>query len=283
MVNTTLLLASSLTVAAAIVYAFVGRRLGKRQVSPDGKLANDLFVVWWFGLAATTSITAVNNIATALDAGSLELLVSLTYVNLLLVCVALWGLLYYLLFLFTGKRRLLEPLTAFYVVVYVYLLYTIVAANPIDVRVNRWSSTLVYEHPFDTTTTMLLVALILLPQIFGALAYFTLTFRLKDRTQRFRVTMVSWAIIVWFSSSLVASASGLSANDNWQIASRLIGLGAAVAIYFAYQPPGWMRRRFNIAAVGDEPPPAPVNPERAPSGPKSRGSPSGAVRSPWAI
>jgi hypothetical protein len=73
----------------------------------------------------------------------------------------------------------------------------------------------------------------------------------KAKTQRYRILLVSWSIIIWFLSAYLASISGLSQQDWWQIASRLIGLGAALTILFAYQPPSWIKRRFGVTAIAE--------------------------------
>ena len=62
-------------------------------------------------------------------------------------CIALWGLLYYLIYLFTGNKRWLPPLAIFYIIYYVLLVYYMTASIPDSVKVGRWSTTLVYRAP----------------------------------------------------------------------------------------------------------------------------------------
>jgi hypothetical protein len=47
-------------------------------------------------------------------------------------------------------------------------------------------------------------------------------------------------------------ASGLSQQDWWEFASRLIGLAAAATILTAYLPPRWLKRRYGIISLSDE-------------------------------
>src|SRR5258706_11619559 len=99
---------------AAGIYAYVGWRLRKRAVATaDGRLAWRLLRVWWFALAGTTLMNALMSLLGAAGWTSLPVFTVLTYVNLLMSCAALWGLLYYLVYLFTGSRRWLIPLTLF--------------------------------------------------------------------------------------------------------------------------------------------------------------------------
>ena len=102
--------------------------------------------------------------------------------------------------------------------------------------------------PFFTLMAIMLV----FPQIIGSLAYFTLYFRVKEPTQKYRVALVSWSIIVWFLSSFIASISGLSQYDWWQILSRLIGLGATLTILVAYQPLNWIKTRLGVSSIVEE-------------------------------
>jgi hypothetical protein len=166
--------------------------------------------------------------------------------------VALYGLMFYLLYLFTGNRNLLTPLSVFYIAYYAFLVYYIQASQPISVAVKRWSATLVYGNELRGPLFLIAFILLLFPQIIGSLAYFILYFRVKSATQRYRILLVSWSIIIWFLSAFLAGISGFSRYDWWQVMSRLIGLGAATAILLAYQPPSWVKQRFGVTSLADE-------------------------------
>lgn len=255
MVALTLVASAAFAFAAAGVYFIVGARLGARKVSAESQLAATMFATWWFGLALVTATGGLQSIAGALGLVDLPVYLTLTLVNLLVLCVALLGLVYYLVYLFTGKRKALYPLAAFYLFYFALLLYFVLQSQPTGVDVKRWNVTLHYAN--QVTSGPLFVAVVaglLLPQILGALAYFTLYFRVQERALRFRILVVSWSIILWFGSVGVAAATGLSQDDAWQIVSRAIGLGAALAILIAYNPPGFLKRRFHLTAVGEESP-----------------------------
>ena len=253
MLQPTLLMSALFAAASAGVYFYVGNRLARRRMaSPETRLAWALFVVWWYGLAATTLVGGVLNLLGALAVTDLALFVTFTYVNLLTICVGLYGLLYYLLYLFTGNQRLLTPLTLFYIGYYIFLVYYITYRNPIGLQIGRWSAALQYERsqagPFFALALMLLV----FPQIIGSLAYFSLFFRVQDPTRKYRTALVSWSIIIWFGVALAASAFGLAQQDWWQMVSRLIGLGAALAILLAYEPVRWIKQRLGVVSITDE-------------------------------
>lgn len=251
----TLLLSTFLTLIAAGTYAYVGWWLNKRVISSqEARLAWNSFTIWWYALAVTTLIRGIQNLLGAFGITDLVLFVTTSYVNLLVTCVALWGLLYYLIYLFTGNSRSLTPLTIFYMIYYILLVYFITASIPDHIQVNRWNATLAYRTPMTGPFFGIVVALLLLPQIIGGFAYFTLYFRVVDVTQKYRILLVSWSIIVWFLSPLAALIGKVAELDWWQLMSRLIGLGAALAILMAYLPPRWLKQRYGIISLSDENP-----------------------------
>ena len=252
-IQPTLLFTVLFAMSAACIYGYVGWRLSKRVISSsEGRLAWGSFTVWWYGLAVTTLIGAFLNLFGALSVTSLPLFITATYINILVTCIALWGLVYYLIYLFTGNRRSLLPSAVFYIIYYVLLVYYITASIPDTINVGRWSTTLVYRDPLTGPFFIMVVVLLLLPQIIGGFAYFSLYFRVQEATQKYRVLLVSWSIIVWFLSPVIALAGGLAEQDWWQLASRFIGLAAALTILMAYLPPHWLKQRYGIISLSDE-------------------------------
>ncbi len=253
MFQITHLISTLFSIASAAIYGYVAARLSQRAISnPGARFAWRSFGLWWYSLAATTLVGGILHLLGAFNIVSLPLFVALTYVNILLICIALWGLLYYLVYLFTGSQRFLIPLTIFYVLYYVLLVYSITVSDPARVEIGRWTTQLVYAHPLTGPFFSLALVLLVFPQILASLAYFTLFFHVREATQRYRVLLVSWCIILWFGSAFVASVAGLSRENWWQIVSRLIGLGAAMGILFAYLPPAIIRRRFGIASIAEQ-------------------------------
>jgi hypothetical protein len=252
-IQSTLIFSTLFAWISASIYVYIGWRLSKRVISStEAKLAWWSFTVWWYGLAVTTLIGGFQNLFGVVGLTSLSLFVTMAYIKILPACIALWGLLYYLIYLFTGNRRLLPPLAVFYIIYYVLLVYYTTASIPESVEVGRWNTTLINRSPLTGPFFVLLAILLLLPQILGSIAYFTLYFRVTDVTQKYRILLVSGSIIVWFLSPYATLAGGLAQHDWWQIASRLIGLAAALSILMAYQPPQWLKQRYGIISLADE-------------------------------
>src|SRR6476660_9647833 len=122
--QSTLLFSAFFAVTAAGIYGYVGWRLSKRVISSsDARLAWWSFTIWWYGLAVTTLIGGFENLFGVVGLTSLPLFVTMAYINILPACIALWGRLYYLIYLFTGNRRWLPPLAISYIIYYILLVY----------------------------------------------------------------------------------------------------------------------------------------------------------------
>jgi hypothetical protein len=252
-IQSTLILSAVFALIATSIYAYIGWRLSKRVISSaESRVAWQFFTVWWYALAATTLIGGLLNLLGALGQTNLALFVTANYVSLQLSCLALLGLFYYLIFLFTGNSRWLKPLVALYTIFYILIIYIVTASHPVDVILEPWSTPLDYEFPPAGPFVISLLVLLLASQLLGGLAYFTLYFQVPDVTQKYRILLVSWSIIIWFLSPFVGVALGLAEQDWWQLASRFLGLAAALTILMAYQPPQWLKQRYGILSLSDE-------------------------------
>ena len=187
---------------------------------------------------------------------SLAFVLTLYDLNILVTVAALWGLVGYLLYLFLG-RHLLVPLSILYGSLYVLLLYYITASDPVRVSLTMGSVGLVFGNQIQGPILAVLVLLLIGPEFLGAILYFTLYFRTRDPTVRYRIALVSWSLIGWFGLSLVPIASGLGGGLAAQVLARSLGIIAALVILAAYYPPRAVRSAFGVVSV-DENPPSPV-------------------------
>lgn len=250
--SATLLASAVFSLLAACVYAYVGWRLSRRRVTGEAAIAAGLFTVWWYALGLSTAISAALTAQVALGEPDVAFFAAGTYLNLLIITVALWGLLYYIVYILTGRTNVLWALTVFYVAYFALLVFFVTAGGPVGVQVERWRATLQYETPVTGPLYAIVVVLLVVPQILAAAAYGSLYFRVTDATQKYRVLLVSSSILVWFLSAFLAAASGLANVDWWQLLSRVIGLSAAVTILAAYNPPRWIKRRFGVRGIEED-------------------------------
>lgn len=247
--SNTLVLGAALAVLAAILYAYVAVRVGRRRVSEDARLASKLFALWWNALAGITALGALSTILGLAGVRSLPVYVAISNVALLCLVLGLWALLYYLVFLYTGSRRALVPLSVCYALLYAATVGVQVWRHPLSVTEGTWSTTIAYERPLPRAGTIVFTVLILVPQLLAALAYLSLYFRLEDRTKKYRVLLVSGSILFVFAAPLVGPAL---AGEGWPLVSRIIGLAAATATLAAFVPPTWIRARWGVRSIDDE-------------------------------
>jgi hypothetical protein len=252
MIQPTLLFGATFAFLCAGIYFYVGHVLSHRQQTSSGAgMAWLMFVTWWYALALATFSGGLLSLLGAVGIIVLPLFTTITIINLLTTCVALMGLMFYLLYLYTGKPGMIWAVGIFYFFYYGLVVYFVEASDPVGVTINRWNTSLEYQNMIRGPLYIIAFLLLVFPQILGSLAYFMLFFQVKAKTQKYRILLVSWSIIIWFLSSFLAGISGLSQQDWWQIVSRLIGLGAALTILFAYRPPSWIKRRFGVAAIAE--------------------------------
>lgn len=233
--SATLWIGLALSLATAVVYASVGRRLLMRaDEGPKPPLR--AFALWWFALAVYTSVLAARDalaITGLLDRDLLKMAMHLSVGPLVL---ALWGLFYYLAYILVGGKRLFWPSVALYGIVYAFFVYVAVALEPGGVTLRTWDVTIDYATEIPPAVNALVLVLLIVPILLAVIAYASLLFRLESREQRFRVGVVSLAFAVWFGGALLAALLGLADVEWWGLGGRLLSIASAGLVAFAYRP-----------------------------------------------
>ncbi len=240
MVDSGLLFGAALSFVNGAAFGWVGRVVSRRKLQGEEARANMAFVLWWYTIGGLSVVGSGFSVAAAFGHTDLALHVTLLQVALILLFIGLWGLAYYLAYLFTGNKAWFSILAVFYGVFYAWFVYLVIKARPNEVILNKYSVELGYEVELqDTSPYVAFIGLLLiLPQIIGALAYFSLLFRVKAATQRYRIAMVAGTFLVWFGTSILASVLNLRETTDWYgPVSQLISIAAAFMILLAYRPP----------------------------------------------
>lgn len=244
MSEATILAGAGASVASALAYGYVGMRLARTPATADDRSALRSFGLWWGGLALLSLLGAMQSILWLAGFREPAIHVAFTYMAVAPLCVTVWGLFYYLAYLFSGSRRIRVWAGLFYGFVYVVFVVLIALSEPIGVSAGTWDVTIEYAAEVPAAAALLLLALLVLPVLGGAVAYGSLFFRVKEPMQRYRIAVVSLALALWFIGPLGAQVTGVAQSEGWAIASRIIGFLAAVAILLAYRPPANIARRL---------------------------------------
>jgi hypothetical protein len=230
------------------IYAFLGWRFSQRHVSPENRLPVQQFTLFWLGLALVTFIGALESAVAAFVTPSLPLIVTLYYVEILVLCAALWGLVGYLIHLYTGKAHLV-PLTGLYALLYVLLVYYITSSGPDAVTVTLGAVGFHYATVVGGPVLGLLAIILVVPEFLGAVLYFTLFFRTHDRTAQYRIALVSWGLLAFFGLDFVDLAARLGGSLAAVTLGTVLGIVPVLVIFIAYYPPRLVRDRLGVTGI----------------------------------
>lgn len=245
----TLGFAALVDAAIFLVFVVVGLVVLRRPTSSEARAASVAFGLWWLGIGASVLANALKEACVAFAVhetpAAVAALVAVEYASVAALVVAVGGLVYYLVYLFTGRRGALLPIAAFYAAYGLVALALVSNMEPSGVEPGKWFVQWAHERPQQGGGLLtLLVLLLLLPQIVGSGLYLSLRSRVAEPLARYRVTMVGSAILAWQGIQLVAPFLALGRFEWWQAGGRLVGLAAALVVLLAYLPPAAWRERL---------------------------------------
>lgn len=257
-------LLQGLSGVAAILYLVVAIVQARRPVSREAREARNGFVFWWGGLAALGVFGLLTS--TVLDTSELGVngyrIMLYTLIPVLMGMLA--GLVYYLIYLYTGSRRAIPWVSAGYSLLMMLAVLFVELQDPyVGLDPETGERGLLYAKEaapwMGATFSLLLVA----PPFAAAVAYAALFFRTADRTARYRIAMVSGGFVLWFGFSLLGTLGSLAAGEAGgeqgfarQLTGQLLGVLAGVLVLLAYYPPRWVRGRLQIRSVAEPSPTA---------------------------
>lgn len=241
MASVTLLVSGLAQLAAGAAYVAVARKLLKRDVGGDARLASLAFVAWWSALGSYMLLWGVFTGLAGLDAAGMGAFLVLRIVSVPLLMVSVAGLTFHVLYLFTGRRGLFLPVAGFYAFCGAAFIALTWLEPPTDLRVGAWTVEL--TRPEGTPLLNALYAAIGLPPILASFAYGMLYWRVREPLQKYRVALVSGSIFLWVASGLAARVS--SGDFAKFFTLTVLGLCAALAVVLAYYPPPGLRVRLD--------------------------------------
>ncbi|MHB8606422.1 MAG: hypothetical protein ACYDCK_14340 [Thermoplasmatota archaeon] len=241
-----LVIAGVVALVVALAYGLVALRFGRRKlVERSSERALIAFAVWWGALALNIALGGLTYVAAGAGYTSVGVETTWAVFERLLLAVSLFGLLYYMAYVLTG-REFTRTLGVFYGAYFVFLLYSMLAGTPDGVAVYTWRTDLHYATPAPPAMTAVNGVWLLLPPIAAAVGLFSLAFRVSDRTARYRSIVVSVSVVLWWVVAVVAGQRAALSDDAFQVFNRFFGLAAALAVFAAYYPPTWVQRTLHV-------------------------------------
>jgi hypothetical protein len=232
--------------ATAILFAFVGRGSGRRDAQGSDRLALSMFRAWWFGVAIFVGLGGVWSVLDVLAPPQAPLQFAMAVISMLSVCVAVWGLLFYVTYLYTGRTGSFLFGLGFYGLVFSGMVYAL-AADPTGRELTAWHQSIVRLAILTGPLLSAIIVVFLLPALGALLAYVRLYGRVETRGQRFRLGLSTGSLIVWFGLAILAWVAGVAHSLVWVYVGRILALLAALAVLVAYVPPRWVVQRLRLA------------------------------------
>jgi hypothetical protein len=225
----TLLAAGILGLATGLAFAYVAHAVTRRPASPENRPAQLGHATWWLGLGAYLVLQGGLTVLAAFDALSGDAYVASRLLAIPLLCACVWGITFYLTFLYTGRNQAGVWLGIAYALVAAVFFYATFGQGPLTMRKAQW----VIEIDDSSPLYRIVYVLVGAPPILASLAYLSLLRRVRDPAQRRRILLVAGSILAYVGSGLAAR---LAASDLVIFVTLvLFGGGAALMSLAAYR------------------------------------------------
>ncbi len=241
----------ALTFVTASLFASVGVLIARRRVSESARSANAAFAVWWGGAAATLALQGVHTLLGLFGLRSIGLHLAVNYAQLATLTLSVWGLLYYLVYVHTGDRRLAFPLAVNEVVVFLFGLYYYGALAPWVVEDSAWEIRVVGMGNPPAAVSIGFGFMLAGPIVIAAILYAALFRRVTDAPNRYRMILTTMAFTGRFGTILVGFAFGLEAKPWFTLMYEVPSLIAALLVLAAYHPPASARKKWGARGALD--------------------------------
>lgn len=241
----TLLASALLALGTGAGFAAIARLILQRsEARPRAPIV--CFALFWISAAIVWATQGLGSLAAYAGVASVPVNGALDEVSTPFYCLAAASLLYYVLYLLTGRARLLAPILAYYLVLFAALRWRVLVAQRLEVTVEAWQVNFAYATPLEGPVYTLIVVLVAVPLLAAVLSYGTLFFRIRDHASRYRIGLVTVGLTAWIATEAWSFASGVASTTEGELARRLVALASTGVILAAYLPPRSARLRWNV-------------------------------------
>lgn len=234
MAQATLLAGAVLDIASFALYVHVSRRV-LATLPRDRDHSAEAFALFWFGVGVVNLLQALLEVtALARDPG-LPLAFAVWNTRIALALVSFAGLVYYLLYVYTGRAAGRGILIGFYAATFLLMQAWLMGAGPSGTDVQGWRVDLTFEGPTRTPLYALVVLMFFVPPLVAAAAYVRFNRFVDDPAQRRRVRLLSASLVVYFAGLTVGYLN--SGWAWWGLVENALGIAAALGAIAAFRRP----------------------------------------------
>lgn len=227
----------------------IGEMIRRRAVASAPREALLGFAAFWYGFGATMVCYGTFSLLVFLHLTDIEIHLTLLHLLSLPLSIGLAGLVYYLLFIYTGRRGWLVPVLALYTLFFAFNQYRYAAGPDPHLLVTPWQAGAVVGAPDGAQAGLfrIFTAVLAVPVLVAVVAYASLLFQAKGGEQRYRIAMISGAIFLWFAVFLVGFLTS-DPTASWKpLLYQGMGIPVGLLVLLGYRPPESIRRRFTQA------------------------------------
>lgn len=222
----TLAVGSLMALASATLFVVIGVVIARRSIPKDPGRARAAFATFWFAAAATSLVIGVRGALVVAGVRDVPLLLALGEFETPGYLTASGCLLYYIVYLLTGRTTAAVPIALFQLAMFVALRRDAILSQPVGYEVLTWSVDTVFaasrgpEH-------VILVALAATPVLLAVSAFVGLLFHVRDPASRDRIAKVAGALVVWVGAEALALTGSFLADDTGDLVRHVVALVAS--------------------------------------------------------
>jgi hypothetical protein len=241
---TTLAAGTLLDVLSLVLYFRVAALVRREYAGSPGR-AREAFATFWYGVGVVNGLQAALELVAVFHDPGVALAFAVWNTRIAVALASFAGLVYYLLYVYTGNRRLFWPTLLFYVLTFLLMQVWLLQSAPVGTDVSHWRVDLRFAHEDHGPLYKLVVLMFFLPPVVASVAYAFVLRMTRTPLQRYRARLLAWSLGGYF---LGLTAGYLSPGwPWWGLVENLLGIGAATAAILALRPPRGLRARLEAA------------------------------------
>lgn len=237
-----------LPLVTAGLLAYVGVLMARRPVSPGARFPMRAFSAWWFAVALVNLLSSAPTWLSLAGVTDARVYAAFVYAIAAPLAAALFSLLSYLLYIYTGRRAAAVPLGLAYFAFFLFALYYFSSFGTYRVESSEWMVRTAGDAQPPAWLSALFGITLAGPVLAAVVGYASLYARVDGSEQRFRVAMVSAAFGVLFVPTLAGFLAGVEDAAWFHLVYPAAGLLGAILVVVGFRPPAALQAHWRAAA-----------------------------------